>query len=146
MTSALLMLALAGPVNTFPVSGVPMSFEPIIDRYCHAYKVPKWLAMNVAEAESSFRPLVHSGSSRGLFQINARYETWLADQSGVKQFDWRNPDQSARVGIAYLSALTTRYHGNLLLTLASYNFGPANVASGKPWPKETIDYVRRVLK
>ena len=146
MTSALLMLALAGQVNAYPVSGVPMSFEPIIYSYCHAYKVPKWLAMNVAKAESSFRPLAHSGSSRGLFQINARYETWLADQAGVNRFDWRNPDQSARVGIAYISRLSIQFHGDLYKTCAGYNFGPANVASGKPWPKETIDYVRRVLR
>lgn len=84
--------------------------------------------------------------SRGLYQINARYERWLATQAGLKDFDWRSPDDSARVGIAYLSRLTAKYRGDLALALAAYNWGPGNVDSGKAWPAETIEYVRRVLR
>lgn len=145
-TTAFLLLTLAGPC--YPVPGVAISFESIIQRYSQAYKVPAWLCRRVAFAESSWRPGVVGprGESRGLYQINRRFEDDLAWRAGLTRFDWRNPDHSARVGIAYLSRLIAKYDGDLRLAVAAYNFGPGNVDKGRAWPAETREYVRRVLQ
>jgi soluble lytic murein transglycosylase-like protein len=132
MIATILFLALAGQLHAYPVSGIAMSFDPIVRRYSDAYLVPFWLCMSTAMAESSFRPTAqskgrHGALSRGLFQVNRKHQAELAAKAGVKHFDWRNPDHSAHVGIAYLSRLINKYHGDLRLAVASYNFGPGNV-------------------
>jgi soluble lytic murein transglycosylase-like protein len=157
MTHYLTLLAIlhASP-DLPPVSGIPYSFEPIIQRYSAAYLVPTWLCRRVAFAESSWRPrcltsVIRNGRhivSRGLFQINRDHERELATKAGILpwRFDWRNPDDSAHVGVAYLGRLIRKYHGDLRKAVAAYNVGPGWMDSGRPLPAETVEYQRRVLR
>lgn len=145
MTVAMLFVALSSPPGYHFVDGVAFSFAPIIYKWADYYHVPRELAMAIAEAESRFHANACSGSSRGLFQINAQYEAEHAKRAGIECFDWRNPEHSTRAGLAFMAYLLKKYHGDTRLALAGYNFGPANVDSGKPWPEETINYVRRIL-
>lgn len=138
-----------------PISGIPYSFEPIVSRYSAAYLIPAWLCRRIAMAESSWRQgcqtrTIRNGRSvvsRGLFQINRDHERELATKAGILpwRFDWRNPDDSARVGIAYLGRLIRKYHGDLGKSVAAFNCGPGRVDSGRAWPNETKEYVLRIL-
>lgn len=132
------------------VPGVGLSYESMINQYSDVRLVHRHFAYRVAEAESRFKPKAKAkhrfGASRGLFQINTKHEHELVKKAGIKRFDWTDARQSAWVGIAYLSRLLKKYHHDYRLVLAGYNFGPGNVDNGKIWPKETRDYVRRILR
>ena len=59
-----------------------------------------------------------------------------------------NAEQNLRAGAEYLKQLLDRFHGDLKLTLAAYNAGPARVEEGGAVPDipETQDYVSQILK
>ena len=63
--------------------------------------------------------------------------------------DKNNPKQNILAGAKYLQELLKLFNGDLKLTLAAYNAGPAAVQrlGGKIPPfKETVNYVPKVLK
>jgi soluble lytic murein transglycosylase-like protein len=61
--------------------------------------------------------------------------------------DLFDPYANVDVGSRYLGSLLAEYDGDLQLTLAAYNAGPAAVAryGGIPPYRETRQYVRKVL-
>ncbi len=69
-----------------------------------------------------------------------------------RRFNVKNkndPKQNVVAGAKYLRELLNIFNGDLNLTLAAYNAGPAAVKKfgGKIPPyKETLDYVPKVLK
>ncbi|MDB4989842.1 MAG: Lytic transglycosylase, catalytic [Myxococcaceae bacterium] len=106
------------------------------------YRVPVALILAVIRAESNFDPLAVSGArAQGLMQMLSRTS---AEMGVLDAFDAR---QNILGGTRYLRVLSDRWHGDLVLTIASYNAGPAAVAKygGIPPFKETRRYVRRVL-
>ncbi len=123
--------------------------EATITRWADFYGVPRWLALKVAETESIYDSAAvtfdaNGGQSRGLFQINKRYQGELADRAGVRGFRWWNADDSAHVGLAYLARLHRRY-GDWMLAVAAYNCGPGRLESARALPSETIEYLRRIF-
>jgi soluble lytic murein transglycosylase-like protein len=57
-------------------------------------------------------------------------------------FDPRaNLDASA----CYMARLLNAAKGEYRIALAMYNFGIGNVRRGKPWPKETQQYVAKIM-
>jgi hypothetical protein len=58
-----------------------------------------------------------------------------------------NPEQNIEGGVKYLRFLLDKFNGNMTLTLAAYNAGPARVerVKGVPSIPETINYVKRVM-
>ena len=100
-------------------------------------------AFGLFDAESSFNPMVvSSAGAQGLMQIMPQ----LATELGVTEpFD---PRQNIMAGARYLRQLLDANHGNLRLTLASYNAGPGNVARYKGVPpfRETREYVKRITE
>ena len=63
--------------------------------------------------------------------------------------DKNNPKQNILAGAKYLRELLKLFNGDLKLSLAAYNAGPAAVQKfgGKIPPyKETVNYVPKVLK
>ena len=68
-----------------------------------------------------------------------------ANEMGVA--DAFRPEQNIAGGTAYLDALLTRYHDNIVLALAAYNAGPEAVDRyhGIPPYHETRLYVARVI-
>jgi soluble lytic murein transglycosylase-like protein len=68
-----------------------------------------------------------------------------ARELGVK--DPYDPVENIMGGTRYLRMLLDRYHGNVRLALASYNWGMGNVErSPERLPAETTHYISRVLK
>ena len=68
----------------------------------------------------------------------------LAEELGV--VDPLDPRENMMAGAKYLRQLLTANRGNVPLTLASYNAGPANVKRYKGIPpfKETRSYVSKI--
>lgn len=156
MTAFELFLALSNPwgisTQSYPqyyVPGVAISYQATIDYWADVYLVPRDLARATPRHESSYRHLaVSRGKSGvriagGLFQINFSHARAHAASAGVRNFNWRNPNHSARVGIAYMSRLMIMYHRDRMLTVAAYNCGPGRLASAKPLPAETIRHLKK---
>jgi len=84
--------------------------------------------------------------SHGMLQTNPRFDREFATAAGLKEFDWRNPDESARIGIGRLAFLLRYFDGDVGLSVASYNCGIARLESSQPIPNETLVFLGRVLK
>lgn len=84
--------------------------------------------------------------SHGMLQTNPRFDREFAAAVGLKEFNWRNPDESARVGIGRLAFLLRYFDGDAALATASYNCGIARLESSQPIPNETLVFLGRVLK
>ncbi|MFC6644900.1 lytic transglycosylase domain-containing protein [Granulicella cerasi] len=100
------------------------------------------LLASVVRAESGGRSrAVSRTGAQGLMQLMPG----TAHQLGVQ--DAFQPDQNINGGTAYLDALLTRYHDNVVLALAAYNAGPGAVDRyhGVPPYRETRQYVTRVV-
>ena len=97
----------------------------------------------VIKAESDFDPYaVSRAGARGLMQIMP--ET-AKDLGIIDPFD---PRENILGGTRYLKMLLAEFQGDLPLTLAAYNAGPARVRILKCVPsiEETQNYVRRVMR
>jgi soluble lytic murein transglycosylase-like protein len=55
-----------------------------------------------------------------------------------------DPKQNIDGGTRFLRDLLDRYHGNVPLALAAYNFGPGNIDKGRALPRETRNYLASV--
>src|SRR5262245_24022474 len=133
-------------VSTSENSFVPVSpehaYDAIIREAAELYKVDVALIRSVVQAESSFNPLALSRvGAMGLMQLMPS----TADALDVENpFD---PRENIMAGTRLLKDLLKRHKGNIALTLASYNAGPATVARyrGRVPPfKETRKYVKRI--
>jgi soluble lytic murein transglycosylase len=124
-----------------------------------ANRIPASLLAAVAKQESRFSPAVHSGAGAvGLLQLMPETAAELHG-APVAPAALEDPDLNARLGGRYLAQLLTRWDGNPLLAIASYNAGPGAVArwitpqlqqapelwvEAIPYP-ETRLYVKKVL-
>ena len=116
---------------------------PLIETAAKANEIQAPLLRAVIEEESAFRPCaVSSKGAQGLMQLMPD----TAGSLGVKStFD---PQQNIEAGARYLKQLVDKYKGDLKLSLAAYNAGPAAVdaAGAIPDIPETRDYVEAILK
>src|SRR5262249_35093974 len=84
-----------------------------------------------ASAESGFNQYaVSSAGARGWLQFLPSTYNAYAAQAGVPGGTWFNPEDEAKVYVAYMKALLQQEHGDLRKTLAAYNAGPANLSAG----------------
>jgi hypothetical protein len=126
--------------------------------YCDRFKIQNGLGMALVREESSFRIRLETRSwvgkgkhrryvvlSHGMTQTNPRYEKEFASAVGLRSFDWRNPVQSARVGLGRLAFLLRYFNGDHALAVAAYNAGIARIESRLSIPDETIVFLGRVL-
>jgi soluble lytic murein transglycosylase-like protein len=100
------------------------------------------LVAAIVSVESRFTPeAVSPRGARGLMQVRPA----VGQAYGAK--DLFDPFANVDVGSRYFSSLMKDYDGDLELTLAAYNAGPAAVARyGRVPPyRETRAYVRKVL-
>ena len=152
------LVALSHPVPTISHHSGKIYQQEIVNYWSEMYKVPQWFATAITREESSFRVKLETKTwvgkgkhrhsvvlSHGMLQTNPKYDLEFASFAGVKHFDWRNPSQSAHVGIAHLADLMGYFRGDLMLTAACYNAGVNRIRSGRQIPDETVVYLGRVF-
>lgn len=119
----------------------PATLYDVITSEAQSAKVPPELALAVAQQESGFNPTAASPKgARGIFQLMPETAAGL----GVTDPD--DPVQNIRGGVKYLRQQLEASGGDIQGALARYNFGPGNIAKGRPLPTETTDYVQKVMK
>lgn len=129
------------PVPRMPLEQAP--FGQLIRGVAARYNVDSDLVFSVIAAESNFNPkAVSRRGARGLMQLLPA----TARRLGVR--DVFDPKENIDAGTRYLRDLLKQYQGDLALTLAAYNAGPAAVQRyGRVPPyNETIAYVRAIRK
>jgi hypothetical protein len=119
------------------------SYDRLIDEECRKANLDAAFVSAVIKAESNFDPYARSRKGAlGLMQLMPA----TAARLGVRRcFD---PAANVRGGVAYLKQLCARFSNSPELVLAAYNAGEQAVDSygGVPPYRETVDYVRRILK
>ncbi|HEX5658398.1 MAG TPA: lytic transglycosylase domain-containing protein [Polyangiales bacterium] len=108
-----------------------------------AFQLPLALLRAVARVESSLN--VEARSRKGAIGLMQLMPS-TATRMGIG--DPTNARQNVMAGARYLRVLANRWRGDLVLTIASYNAGPAAVEryNGVPPYRETRAYVARVLR
>ena len=128
--------------NHQKLNSLPFNSEVIIAANESALEPALIHAVIAAESNHNPKALSTKGAY-GLMQL-------MPDTS--RRFNVQNkndPKQNVMAGSKYLRELLNIFNGNLDLTLAAYNAGPAAVKKygGRIPPyKETLDYVPKVLK
>ena len=140
----------------------PLTNADVIRAQSAAKHLDPALVAAVIYAETKFDPRTSPTGAEGLMQIEPSTALFLAHLSGGYRFqtsDLASPQVNIAYGTYYLRYLLDHYDGNVMLALAAYNGGLANVdewtararARGSqltiaaiPFP-ETRDYVQRVL-
>ncbi len=113
----------------------------IVAETSHEYGVPPKLVRAMITAESHDDPsAISRAGAQGLMQLMP--QTSLT-YGVANPFD---PQQNVRGGAHYLRDLLARYRGDIRLTLAAYNAGPAIVDARRGIPDfaETRAYIARV--
>ncbi len=117
-------------------------FDPIIRAAAMEYNVPFGLVKALIAEESGFNPdAVSADGACGLMQLMPVHV------KNAEMKDPFDPKENIEVGTRFLSELLARYNGDLGMTIAAYNAGPAAVDryQGIPPYKETRRFVNRVL-
>lgn len=139
--SQLLAPSVTVSLGDFRAVSPEKAYDALIDEAAETYGLDPDLIRAVMRTESAFNALVVSPvGALGLMQLMPA----LAEEMGVT--DPFDPRQNVMAGAKYLKQLMDAHHGNVALTLASYNAGPGNVAKYKnipPFP-ETRRYVKRI--
>jgi soluble lytic murein transglycosylase-like protein len=95
--------------------------------------------MAVIRVESGFDSLAvsHKGAM-GLMQLMP------ATSKDYGVHDPWNPEKNIDGGTRFLKNLLLEFR-DVQTALAAYNFGPGNVRRNVPWPRETREYVKKVI-
>jgi len=114
-----------------------------IRQAAHHYGVDSRLIEAMVQVESRFEPFAVSRvGAMGLMQLMPE----TARQLGVANpFDI---EENIYAGVRYFKSLYNRFNGNLRLSLAAYNAGPAAVEmyGGVPPYPETMSYVEKIIR
>lgn len=116
----------------FPVKIIwPALHGPVIEANAQRYGIDPLLITALVKAESGFFKRARSRRGAiGLMQIMPSTGREMAVELGlgaITDADLENPEINVRIGTYYLSKLLKQFNGNIVLALASYNAGPANV-------------------
>ncbi len=113
-------------------------FSDTVKAAAAEFGVDPLLIWAVMREESRFDPeaLSYAGA-RGLMQITAPTQTWIAEQLGqnIAPGDAFLPQPNIRMGAWYLHYLITYFKEDLDLAIMAYNGGPASVES---WQKDPM--------
>src|SRR5579864_8897322 len=114
----------------------PIDVTNLITDEANSQGVPASLALAVAQQESGFnQSAVGRAGEVGVFQLLP---------SSFPGQDIGDVYTNVNLGVGYLAQLYDQF-GSWATALAAYNFGPTNVANGKPIPSSTQSYVQNIL-
>src|SRR5436190_19640118 len=129
-------------IDSFNPVPAAHAYDNLIREAAAKYSLDPALIKSVMHTESAFNPTaVSTAGAMGLMQLMPD----IANAYGVD--DVFDPRQNVMAGARLLRELLDQHHGNLVLTIASYNAGPTAIAKhGNKVPpfKETQNYVKRV--
>lgn len=108
----------------------PTGFEPIVQRFAEAHRIPAPLLFAMIRQESAFDPTAVSRSgARGLMQLMPATGRELAQRLRLSFSNGRlsDPEFNIRLGSKYFRQLLEMFSGNEELALAGYNGGPYRI-------------------
>ncbi len=116
-------------------------YSPVIHEVAEKYGLDPALIHSVIAVESDFQAdAVSPVGAQGLMQL---MPATAAELGVTDPFDAK---QNIEAGSRYLSRLLERYHGDLPLALAAYNWGMGNVERHpQRMPEETRQYIVKVM-
>jgi hypothetical protein len=110
------------PMDVYP-------YDACFRKAAKDFNLPLTLLLALARGESDFNPKAQSSQScYGIMQIQ-----WpgTASDLGFKSLEELfEPCKNIRAGAKYLRKMLDRYHGDIHLALAAYNYGPGRIAVG----------------
>ena len=153
LTALAIIVTLAALSAAFVIIVFPSKYKKEIETACAAYGVEVPLVQAVIWTESKYKPAaVSAAGAEGLMQLMPSTARFICERTAV-EYDpelLTDPAYSIRLGVWYLSYLTTKFAGEAQV-LAAYNAGEGTVAKWLaqglteiPY-KETRTYVKRVI-
>lgn len=121
------VLGILGGYETSQRFKYPVAYADYIAKYSKENSLDPYLVMAVIKVESNFVPEAHSGVAGGLMQLTEETAEWNANELGVSEYDYMDPETNIRFGCHYLRHLIDMY-GNIDTALAAYNGGMGNVS------------------
>lgn len=109
----------------------PLGHRDVIAREAELRDLDPNLVAAVINVESHWRAdAVSPKGAGGLMQLMPSTAAWVAEQSGMNDFDQQDlfqPDVSIQLGTWYLANLMKAFEQNMIVALAAYNGGRGNV-------------------
>lgn len=124
-------------------TGSNSGFDQHIRHAARVHRIDPLLIKAIIKTESGFnRYAVSPKGAQGLMQLMP------ATAKDLKVKDPFDPWENISGGTRYIKWLLKRFNGNLRLSLAAYNAGPARVEQQKGIPRipETVAYVGKVIR
>jgi hypothetical protein len=137
-------LHLSPPSPTFPAADSVAKVDRALKIASHSTGISLQLLRAVAMQESAFvSNAVSSAGAVGVLQLTVA----AAADCGLDDRDRYNTTSNITCGARHLANYLARYRGNLVMSLAAYNWGPGNLArlGLTRMPQETRDYLRAIL-
>jgi soluble lytic murein transglycosylase-like protein len=126
---------------TKPAQDPTLRFLSEIRRAAMAHDLPIPLIVAMVAVESRGQPhAVSPAGARGLLQVMPA----TGQDLGVEPDALFHPGRNIEAGSGYMRMMLDRYDGHIDSALGAYNWGPGNIDSGRPPPRETRQYIRDV--
>ena len=130
-----------GPEMSISLLRAPSDLLPMIRDAAQKAGIDPALFEALIGRESSFQPgAISIAGAKGLAQLMRP----TADALGVKNiFD---PEQNLNAGARYLAQMLKMFDNDIELALGAYNAGPGTVRQVGRVPRESLQYVKDVIK
>jgi len=105
----------------------PLKYQDEVNEFSEKFSIDKALIYAVIKVESSFNENAKSvKGAKGLMQITDSTAEFIANKTGVKEYDLFNAKTSIGFGCWYLRYLMNKF-SSLTSALCAYNAGEGNV-------------------